>query len=406
MQSCVLKHKFLQTQGGRPAAFLCANIYIMQSWQLPEYIADVLPDEAWNLEHARGRLLALFRSYGYELVHPPLMEYSDSLLIHIDSGLSLKTIRFVDQISGRQLGVRADITPQVARIDAHLLSANDGINRLCYSGPVLHARPEGFLNSREPWQTGAELYGFEGVAADIEVVGLMLDSLALADFGDVLLSLGHIGIFRALADSAELTGGQSDVLLGLLRDKDAEAVRGQVAAWQLDGMWRKAFALLPRLYGGREVIAKAREGLPDLSAIAKALDELDAVCAAFPEQAVHLDLAELRADNYHTGLLYAAYGGGRHDAVARGGRYDGLGACFGRPRPAAGFSFDLRKFSGRLPKCEGRPVIFVACEDLPAAKDAVRRLRGSGETVVVDYGQSDCPGRRLKLCDGEWAVSE
>ena len=196
---------------------------MMQSWQLPEYIADILPSGARQLESAKEKLLALFRSHGYELVHPPLMEYSDSLLTHIDSGLSLKTIRFVDQISGRQLGIRA----------------------------VLHARPEGFLNSREPLQAGAELYGFDGIAADIEIIGLMLDSLALADFGDVLLSLGHIGVFRALAASAELSPQQAETLLAMMQDKNVAAVRGQVEAWALDGMWRKAFSLLPTLYGGR-----------------------------------------------------------------------------------------------------------------------------------------------------------
>ncbi|MDO4877830.1 MAG: ATP phosphoribosyltransferase regulatory subunit [Neisseria sp.] len=379
----------------------------MQPWQLPEYIADVLPEGAWSLEHARGRLLALFRSHGYELVHPPLMEYSDSLLIHIDAGLSLKTIRFVDQISGRQLGIRADITPQVARIDAHLLSANEGINRLCYAGAVLHARPEGFLNTREPWQVGAELYGFEGVAADIEIVGLMLDSLALADFGDVLLSLGHIGVFRALADAAGLSQGQTYALQAVLRDKDVAAVRGLVAAWRTDGALAEAFALLPGLYGGREIVAKARERLPGLPAIAGSLDELDAVCAAFPRQAAHVDLAELRADNYHTGLLYAAYGSGCHEAVARGGRYDGLGAYFGRARPAAGFSFDLRKFAGRMPEARQKPAVFVACADLPAAASAVARLRAAGEVVVVDYGnpsEAASAGRRLVLREGRWVV--
>jgi ATP phosphoribosyltransferase regulatory subunit len=181
----------------------------MQSWQLPEHIADILPSTARQLESAKERLLALFRVHGYELVHPPLMEYSNSLLTHIDAGLSLKTIRLVDQLSGRQLGIRADITPQVARIDAHLLSANNGINRLCYAGSVLHARPDGFLSTREPLQVGAELYGYAGVAADIELIDLMLKSLKLGDIGEVMLSLGHIGVFRALAAAAELSGKQS-----------------------------------------------------------------------------------------------------------------------------------------------------------------------------------------------------
>ena len=239
-------------------------------------------------------------------------------------------------------------------------------------------------------------------------IGLMLDSLALADFGDVLLSLGHIGVFRALAASAELSPQQSETLLAMMQDKNVAAVRGQVEAWALDGMWRKAFSLLPTLYGGREILAQAREKLPDLSLIGKALDELEAVCQAFPQRAVHIDLAELRVDNYHTGLLYAAYGSDGHDAVARGGRYDGLGGYFGRSRPATGFSFDLRKFLGRLPQGGRRTAIAVALADAADAAGEIARLRAEGETVVVDYGMeanSTRDGsRRLLKQDGKWVV--
>ena len=380
----------------------------MQSWQLPEHIADILPSTARQLESAKERLLALFRVHGYELVHPPLMEYSNSLLTHIDAGLSLKTIRLVDQLSGRQLGIRADITPQVARIDAHLLSANNGINRLCYAGSVLHARPDGFLSTREPLQVGAELYGYAGVAADIELIDLMLKSLKLGDIGEVMLSLGHIGVFRALAAAAELNGKQSAQLLALMQDKDAEAVRSQVAAWHLDGMWAKAFALLPTLYGGREVLQEARAQLPDLFAVGAALDDLQAVCDAFGAQQIHIDLSDVRVDNYHTGLLYAAYGSDCHDAVARGGRYDGLGEYFGRARPATGFSFDLRTFTGRLPQSARAPAIAVAQQDAVQAREFIEQLRAEGQCVVVDYGiesnaSRDC-SHRLVAQEGKWAV--
>ncbi|MCF7521287.1 ATP phosphoribosyltransferase regulatory subunit [Neisseria sp. ZJ106] len=380
----------------------------MQSWQLPEHIADILPTTARQLESAREKLLALFRVHGYELVQPPLMEYSNSLLTYIDAGLSLKTIRVVDQLSGRQLGIRADITPQVARIDAHLLSANNGINRLCYAGSVLHARPDGLLSTREPLQIGAELYGHADVAADIELIDLMLKSMAVADIGEVLLSLGHIGVFRALAEAAKLNEQQSLQLLSLMQDKDADAVAEQVRVWQLDGMWAKALTLLPSLYGSREVLAEARAKLPELSAVSKALDELEAVCNAFAEQAVHIDLSELRVDNYHTGLLYAAYGKDCHDAVARGGRYDGLGAHFGRSRPATGFSFDLRTFIGRLPAIERLPVVMVAQQDAEAAAEAVEKLRAAGQSVIIDYGVEHNGSKevagRLKNADGVWQV--
>ncbi|WP_274584626.1 ATP phosphoribosyltransferase regulatory subunit [Neisseria leonii] len=380
----------------------------MQSWQLPEYIADILPNSARHLESAKEQLLALFRSHGFELVHPPMMEYSASLLTHIDAGLSLKTIRIVDQISGRQLGIRADITPQVARIDAHLLSANRGINRLCYAGSVLHARPEGFLNTREPLQVGAELYGYEGIAADIELIGLMLESLKIGTPDDLLLSLGHLGIFRALAAAAGLDSEQAAALLPLMQDKDTEAVAALTAQWPVDGVWQKAFALLPKLYGGREILSRARTQLPDLPAVAHALDALEAVCTAFPQQSVHIDLSELRADSYHTGLLYAAYGSHAHDALARGGRYDGLGKYFGTARPATGFSFDLRKFLGKLPKAERGQAIAVAQRDVRRAAAEIERLRAQGETVVIDYGlpcnQTQNSSRRLIEQDGQWLV--
>ncbi|UOO81089.1 ATP phosphoribosyltransferase regulatory subunit [Uruburuella testudinis] len=382
----------------------------MQSWQLPEHIADILPSTARQLESAKEQLLALFRVHGYELVHPPLMEYSNSLLTHIDAGLALKTIRLVDQISGRQLGIRADITPQVARIDAHLLSANNGINRLCYAGSVLHARPDGFLNTREPLQVGAELYGLAGIEADIELIDLMLKSLQIGEIGDLLLSLGHVGVFRALAGAAELDEKQSAQLLSLMQDKDAAAVHAQVSVWKLDGMWAKAFALLPTLYGGREVLDEAREKLPDLFAVGAALDDLQAVCEAFPRQNVHIDLSELRVDNYHTGLLYAAYGSKCHDAVARGGRYDGLGEYFGRARPATGFSFDLRTFTGRLPRSERLPAIAVAQQDAAQAAEIIAQLRAEGQCVVVDYGIESNASRdinaRLVAQDGKWTIVE
>ena len=382
----------------------------MQSWQLPEHIADILPNSARHLESAKEQLLALFRVHGYELVHPPLMEYSDSLLTHIDPGLSLKTIRVVDQLSGRQLGIRADITPQVARIDAHLLSANQGINRLCYAGSVLHARPEGFLTTREPFQVGAELYGYADVAADIELIDLMLKALKIGDIGETILSLGHIGIFRALAEAAKLDAAQTKQLLEILRDKDARAVAALVAQWPLEAQWVKAFAALPLLFGGSEVLAEARTALPALPAVEQALADLQAVVDAFPHEKLHIDLAELRFVEYHTGLLYSVYSAECHDAVARGGRYNGLGKHFGRARPATGVSFDLRLFAGRLPKQKRPDTVAVAAADLAAAHETVEQLRRDGITVAVDYGlpanSMQNSTRRLVCQDGVWQIIE
>lgn len=378
----------------------------MQTWQLPEHIADILPERARQLESVKEQILALFRVHGFELVHPPLMEYSDSLLTHIDTGLSLKTIRVPDQLSGRQLGIRADITPQVARIDAHLLAQNQGINRLCYSGSVLHAKPDGFLTTREPYQTGAELYGCADTAADIELIDLMLKSLKTGGMANTILSLGHIGVFRAIATAAKLSDSQSNQLLAMMQTKDREAVRALATSWQLDDIWTNALALLPELYGGREILQAAKQRLPQLSSVTQAIDVLEQVCAAFPEQSIHIDLAEVRVDNYHTGLLYAAYAPDHHDAVARGGRYDGLGAYFGRSRPATGFSFDLRVCGEYLAASTRPEAVRVAVADYTKAIDKINELRGNGICVVVDYGVADNSGslKRLVWQGNKWLV--
>ena len=377
----------------------------MKTWQLPDHIADVLPERARYLENIKEQLLKLFRLHGFELVHPPMMEYSDSLLTHIDSGLSLKTIRVADQMTGRQLGIRADITPQVARIDAHLLSHNQGINRLCYSGSVLHAKPDGFLTTREPFQTGAELYGFAGVEADIELIDLMLKSLQIGQIQHAILSLGHIGIFQVLAAAAKLSSEQSHQLLAMMQNKDTAAITDACRAWHLDGIWANALTLLPELYGSRETLPQVRKALPQLSAITQALDDLERVCTAFPQQNIHVDLSEVRVDNYHTGLLYAAYSPDCHDAIARGGRYDNLGKYFGRARPATGFSFDLRVFQEQQPAVRGEAVR-VAQQDYAAAADTIAQLRENGVAVVIDYCLSDNSGslKTLKFQNGEWTI--
>lgn len=377
----------------------------MQSWQLPEHIADILPSNARRLESAKERLLGLFRVHGYELVSPPLLEYSHSLLAENDAGLSLKTIRVVDQISGRQLGLRADITPQVARIDAHLLSANEGINRLCYAGSVLHARPDGALSTREPLQIGAELYGCDAVQADIEVIDLMLKSLAQLDIKQPLLALGHIGIFYALARAAELNETESRELLALMQDKDAAAVRRWLDGRHLAAQYADALACLPSLYGGREVLAQTAN-LPDLPEIRQACTVLQAVCQAFPDADIHIDLSELRVDSYHTGLLFAAYNSGRADAVARGGRYDGLGRHFGRARPATGFSLDLRECGAQTPEGVLPEAVRVALDDVSAAQNKINALREQGVCVVVDYGVVDNSGSRKRLVrqGDDWVV--
>ena len=314
----------------------------MTAWLLPENVEDVLPPQAWRMEDLRRAVLDLFRSRGYELVIPPLMEYVDSLLTGVGADLDLKTFKLVDQLSGRLMGVRADITPQVARIDAHLLTAN-AVNRLCYAGSVLHTQPDGFHRSREPIQLGAELYGEAGPQADLEILTLMLDALNSAGVQAIQLDIGHVGVYRALALEAGLNGDTEHQLFQALQAKDSSAVASLTAS--LPTALRDAFAALPQLYGARTVLTEARGRLPRLDSVTAALDTLDTLERGL--DALHIeaayDLSELRGYGYHSGVVFAAYTGGRSRAIAQGGRYDEVGRVFGRARPATGFSLDLRE---------------------------------------------------------------
>jgi ATP phosphoribosyltransferase regulatory subunit len=314
----------------------------MTAWLLPENVEDVLPPQAWRMEDTRRALLDLFRARGYELVIPPLMEYVDSLLTGVGADLDLKTFKVVDQLSGRLMGLRADITPQVARIDAHLLAAN-AVNRLCYAGSVLHTQPDGFHRSREPIQLGAELYGSAAADADLEILTLMLAALRLSGINELQLDIGHVGVYRALAQESGLSGEVEHDLFEALQAKDSSAVAALTAA--LPPTLRDAFMALPELYGSRSVLLDARNRLPQLPAVSAALDILDTLERGLAGIAVEAayDLAELRGYGYHSGVVFAAYTGGRSRAIAQGGRYDEVGRVFGRARPATGFSLDLRE---------------------------------------------------------------
>ncbi len=314
----------------------------MTAWLLPENVEDVLPPEAWRMEDMRRTLLDLFRGRGYQLVIPPLMEYLDSLLTGVGADLDLKTFKLVDQLSGRLMGVRADITPQVARIDAHLLASN-AVNRLCYAGSVLHTQPEGFHRSREPIQVGAELYGAADAHADLEILELMLDALSACKVADVQLDIGHVGVYRALAREALLAAETEHQLFGALQAKDSSTVVNLTGALPLP--LRDAFAALPELYGTRSILRDARVRLPQLPAVRVALDTLDTLDRSLAAAGVEAayDLAELRGYGYHSGVVFAAYTSGRSQAIAQGGRYDEVGRVFGRARPATGFSLDLRE---------------------------------------------------------------
>ena len=311
-------------------------------WLLPEYIEDILPAEAMRMEKLRRRILDLFFKRGYELVMPPLLEYMDSLLTGTGHDLELRTFKVVDQFSGRMMGVRADITPQVARIDAHLLNRK-GVTRLCYCGSVLHTRPAAPGATREPIQLGAEMYGNTGPESDLEIQRLLCDALKLAGLRDVRLDLGHVAVFRSLAHGAKVGPELESELFEALQKKDLPALASLTA--KLDARTRGALMELPQLYGGPEVLKQAEKKLPKLPAVRKALATLRALAKACPVP-ISFDLAELRGYHYHSGVVFDAYCRGVTGPVARGGRYDEVGKAFGRARPATGFSIDLRSVAG------------------------------------------------------------
>jgi ATP phosphoribosyltransferase regulatory subunit len=310
-------------------------------WLLPEYVEDILPAEAARIERLRRAILDLFADAGYELVMPPLLEYMDSLLTGTGHDLDVRTFKVVDQISGRMMGLRADITPQVARIDAHLLNRK-GVTRLCYCGSVLHTRPAGPGATREPIQIGAEVYGHAGVESDLEVQRLLCRALALARARKARMDIGHVAVFRGIVHAAQARPELEADLFAALQKKDLPALKELTRG--LDAKTRAALLLLPELYGGAEVLALAEKKLPKIPAVKRALATLRALAKACPVPA-SFDLAELRGYHYHSGAVFDAYCEGVAGAVARGGRYDEVGKAFGRARPATGFSIDLRSLA-------------------------------------------------------------
>jgi ATP phosphoribosyltransferase regulatory subunit len=321
----------------------------MRKWILPEHVEDVLPAEAERVEALRRVLLDHFRSGGYRLVQPPLVEHLDSLLTGTGRDLDLQTFKVVDPLSGRLLGIRADITPQVARIDAHLLN-QPGVTRLCYAGSVLRTAPSGLTGTREVLQIGAELYGEPGIAGDREVLALLLSSLAAVGARDLHLDLGHVGVYRALAaGSGAAANGEDSALFAAVSCKDLPTVRELTT--RLPGAWRDALTALPGLYGpAAEVLDRARAQLPDTPPIRNALAALSAVIDGIgPEvDALHIDLADLRGYHYQNGVIFSVFTAGESNAIGNGGRYDGIGRSFGRSRPATGFTLDLRQLAGVL----------------------------------------------------------
>jgi ATP phosphoribosyltransferase regulatory subunit len=378
----------------------------MRNWVLPEYIEDILPPEARGIESLRARLLELFRVHGYELVMPPLLEYLESLLTGTGHDMDLRTFKLVDQLSGRTMGLRADITPQVARIDAHLLN-REGVTRLCYCGPVLHTLPAGLTSTREPLQIGAEIYGHGGIESDLEIQRLLAQALKLCRLPDVRLDIGHVAVFRALAQRGGVSAGLEADLFAGLQAKDVSAL--QALTKGLDKATRGAILLLSELYGGREVIARARRELPKHAEITRALADLDRL-TAIEDIPVSIDLADLRGYHYHSGAAFAAYCAGLPNAIALGGRYDGVGKAFGRARPATGFTLYLLDLA-RLAPAEPAPGCIRAPRiSDPALDAAMASLRAAGEVVIQELpghenerDEGRCE-RELVKQKGKWQV--
>lgn len=381
----------------------------MRKWLLPDHIDDVLPEEAAAIETVRRAVLELFRVHGYELVQPPLLEYLDSLLTGTGRDLDLKTFKLVDQMSGRLLGLRADITPQVARIDAHLLNRS-GVTRLCYAGPVLHTLPDGPGGRREQLQIGAEVYGHAGIESDIEIVELMGRALGIAGVEEVTLSVGHVGVFGSLCRLARVPAGQEAELLAALQSKDVPALGELIAG--LDAPLERSLRMLPELYGGAAVLAQARRAMPRDPELDAALDQLEALARHFEGRSPRLsfDLSDLRGYHYHSGMVFAAFAPGWAGALALGGRYDQVGRAFGRARPATGFSMDLRELADVRRGSARRPGILAPAGEDPRLAEQIERLRAAGEAVVRelpghdwDPGEVNCD-RRLVLRGGVWNV--
>jgi ATP phosphoribosyltransferase regulatory subunit len=383
----------------------------MSAWVLPDHIADVLPSEARHIEELRRLLLDTARSYGFELVSPPLLEHIESLLTGTGKALDLQTFKLVDQISGRMMGLRADTTPQVARIDAHLLN-RQGVTRLCYCGPVLHTQPDRPHATREPLQLGAEIFGHAGLEADLEVLQLALDCLQAAQMGEVLVDLADARIVSSLLEGLSLTEVMRGEVYAALASKNSSALAELSQKFPAD--IQAGLMNLIDLYGDASVLSRALVILPAKPQIKLAIEQLKWLSEQLPHVQFKFDLADARGYAYYSGLRFAIYAKGASDAVVRGGRYDGVGAVFGheisRDRPAVGFSLDLKQWVSVVPQLSLKAAIRAPWGTSADLRSAINKLRQQGETVVchlpghdseIDEFQCD---RQLTEVAGQWVV--
>jgi ATP phosphoribosyltransferase regulatory subunit len=379
----------------------------MTAWVLPDHIADVLPSEARHIEDLRRQLLDTARSYGYELVMPPLVEHIESLLTGTGQALDLQTFKLVDQLSGRTLGLRADTTPQAARIDAHLLN-RQGVTRLCYCGPVLHTRPDRPHATREPLQFGAEIFGHAGPEADLEALQLALDCLKAAKAGEVLVDLGDARIVQSLLQGLPLSPQALQDIHTALAAKDSSALKSLTQ--NMPEPQRSGLNALPHLYGDAQVLVEAEKALQPAKILREVLSNLKLLASHLQGVKVSFDLADARGYAYYSGARFSIYGQTAGDALARGGRYDEVGAVFGRSRPAAGFSLDLKALVQALRPQALRAAIRAPWGADAGLKAAIAKLREMGETVVCvlpghehEVDEFHCD-RELFQAAGQWAV--
>lgn len=381
----------------------------MRNWLLPEFIEDVMPIEAERIETLRRQLLDLFKVHGYQYVIPPTLEYIESLITGTGSELDTATFKVVDQLTGRMMGIRADTTPQAARIDAHMLN-HAGISRLCYAGTVLRTQPSGLARTREPLQVGAELFGHAGVESDIEIQRLMIKSLKLIGLDRLHVDFSHAGIFESLIEAANIDRNLEDELQGALLSKDKSLL--ETLTKNVDQTIKQALIQLVDLNGNRDILIRAKAVLPPLPKITKALQDLAYVSDQLLDLNLDIgfDLSELRGYHYHSGLIFSAYAHNYAGPLALGGRYDEVGIAFGRARPATGFSLDLRGIVSALDCAEcARGILAPVSEDGDLLKK-IDSLRNEGQIVVqalpndqTSVEELNCD-RELKYQGGEWKV--
>lgn len=356
-------------------------------WLLPEGVGELLPEQALQLEQLRRDLLDLFKTWGYELVTPPLIEYLESLLVGTGKDLDLQTFKLIDQLTGRLMGLRADMTPQVARIDAHLLK-RECPTRLCYAGLVLHTLPGGYQRSRVPMQVGAELYGHGGIESDVEILLLMVEMLKVCGLQNIHVDLGHVGIYRGLVQEAGLSAEQEEILFDVLQRKAKPELESNLRQWRVCERHQRHFKALIDLNGDINVLEAAKESLAEAGQeVNAALQNLyhiaHSVSQRLGDLPLYFDLAELRGYRYQTGLVFAAFVPGHGQELARGGRYDNIGKAFGRARPATGFSADLKMLASVSQRAfQERGRIYAPAEDDADLEAKIAKLRDQGESVV------------------------